>query len=353
MAVALNQGGVLLKNQMLGVIDATTYHKELETLMTHRALAAVPIAGRYRLIDFILSNMVNSNIESVAIFPKNQYRSLMDHLGSGKNWDLNRKRDGLFFFPSPNIEENTNGIGSFFHFEANLDYFYRSKQEFSLIANCFTVINIDFRPILQKHIISGCDITEIRHHGESLQMYLMKTSLLIDLIKTREMTGYTCINDVIRDFHQPYRLCTFEFDGYAKMIDSIQAYFSTSMSILEPHIWKQLFRKDRPIFTKVKDEPPSRYKKGASVSHSMIANGCQIEGVVENSIISRGVKIGKGSIVKNCIIMQKTQIDEECILDSAIVDKDAKIESGTRLVGSAESPFVISKGTVQGALMNS
>ena len=233
---------------MLGVIDATTYHEGLDELMTHRSLAAVPIAGRYRLIDFILSNMVNSDIESVAIFPKSQYRSLMDHLGSGKNWDLNRKRDGLFFFPSPNIERAAKGIGSFVHFGANLDYFYRSKQEYSLIANCFTVINMDFRPVLKKHINSGCDVTEIRQHGHSLQMYLMKTSLLIELIKTRELTGYTCINDVISDIHQPYQLCTYEYDGYAKMIDSIQAYFSTSMAILEPHIWKLLFRKDRPIY---------------------------------------------------------------------------------------------------------
>ncbi len=338
---------------MLGVIDATTFHEGLEVLMTHRSLAAVPIAGRYRLIDFVLSNMVNSNIESVAIFPKYQYRSLMDHLGSGKNWDLNRKRDGLFFFPSSDIEKNTNGIGSFAHFEANLDFFYRSKQKYSLIANCFTVFNMDFRPILQKHIHSGCDVTEIRHQGESMQMYLMKTSLLIELIKTREMTGYTCVNDLVLDRDQPYRLCTHDFDGYAKMIDSIQAYFSTSMSILEPQIWKQLFRTDRPIYTKVKDEPPSRYKKGASVSHSMVANGCQIEGVVENCIISRGVKIGKGSVVKNCIIMQKTQIDEDCILESVIVDKDVKIELGTRLVGATDSPYVIPKGTVQGALMNS
>lgn len=344
---------MLLKNQMLGVIDATTYHEGLEALMTHRSLAAVPIAGRYRLIDFILSNMVNSDIESVAIFPKSQYRSLMDHLGSGKNWDLNRKRDGLFFFPSPNIEGTGKGIGSFIHFEANLDYFYRSKQEYSLIANCYTVFNMDFRPVLKKHILSGCDVTEIRHNGHSLQMYLMKTSLLIELIKTREMTGYTCINDVISDIHQPYQLCTYEYDGYAKMIDSIQAYFTTSMGILDPLIWKQLFRKDRPIYTKVKDEPPSRYKKGASVSHSMVANGCQIEGVVENSIISRGVKIGKGSIVKNCIIMQKTQIEEDCVLESIVVDKDVKIESGSLLVGESNLPYVIQKGTVQGALMNS
>lgn len=342
-----------MKNQLLGVIDATTYHEELSELMTARTLAAIPFAGRYRLIDFVLSNMVNSDIESVAIFPKFQYRSLMDHLGSGKNWDLNRKRDGLFFFPSPSENGEKKRIGSFSHFAINLDYFKRSKQKYALIANCFTVFNMDFRPALKKHILSGCDITEIRHDSGSLQMYLVKTSLLIDLIQTREVTGYTCMNDVVSHFNCPYKLCVYKYDGYAVMIDSIQTYFSTSLSILEQHTWKQLFRKDQPIYTKVKDEPPSKYLKGSAVNHSMIANGCQIEGVVENSIISRGVKIGKGSIVKNCIIMQKSQIGDNCLLDSVILDKDVKIESGVMMNERIESPFVIQKGTVQGVLMNS
>ena len=150
-----------MKRKLLGVIDATTYHEDLEDLLTHRSLAALPFGGRYRIIDFVLSNMVNSGIRSVAIFPKLQYRSLMDHLGSGKNWDLNRKRDGLFFFPSPIIDNDGNKIGSFEHFAANLDFFYRSTQEYSIIANCYTVFNMDFRPILDSYIQADCDITEI------------------------------------------------------------------------------------------------------------------------------------------------------------------------------------------------
>lgn len=342
-----------VKNRLLGVIDATTYHEELEELMIHRSLGAVPFAGRYRLIDFVLSNMVNSDIESVAIFPKFQYRSLMDHLGSGKNWDLNRKRDGLFFFPSPIIEGTSNGIGSFNHFAANLDYFYRSKQEYALIANCYTVFNMDFRPVLDCHIQSGCDVTEIRHQGKSLQMYLIKTSFLIELIKSRDVTGYTCMSDVVSDLNHSYLICSYEYDGFAEMIDSIQKYFHVSLDLLQPQIWKKLFLQERPVYTKVKDEPPTRYLQDAFVRHSMIANGSQIRGNVENSIISRGVKIGKGTVIKNCIIMQKSQIGENCVLESVILDKDVKVESGTVLTGSSQSPFVIRKGTIQGALMNS
>jgi glucose-1-phosphate adenylyltransferase len=343
-----------LKKELLGVIDATTYHEDLEDLITHRALAALPFAGRYRIIDFVLSNMVNSGIRSVAIFPKMQYRSLMDHLGSGKNWDLNRKRDGLFFFPSPIVDFDGNKIGSFENFAANLDFFYRSTQEYSIISNCYTVFNMSFRPILEMHSNSKCDITEIHQKdGGSMEMYLIKTSLLIKLIETRNETGYTCMKDVVHDIQSHYTICNYEYDGYAVMIDSIEKYFSTSMNLLESDVWKKLFIKEQPIFTKVKDEPPTKYIKGSVVKNAMIANGCLISGSVENSIISRGVKIGKGAIIKNCIIMQKCVIEDNCYLDSVILDKDVKVEAGTQLTGTAGTPFVVRKGIQQGALMNS
>ncbi|MFD2446535.1 sugar phosphate nucleotidyltransferase [Bacillus sp. CGMCC 1.16607] len=342
-----------MNRQLLGVIDATAFHEGLEDLMIHRSLAAVPFAGRYRLIDFVLSSMVNSGIRSVAIFPKFQYRSLMDHLGSGKNWDLNRKRDGLFFFPSPNIEGNSQGFGCFQHFAANIDYFNRSIQEYTIISNCYTISNIDYRDVLKKHIESDCDITEITREGRSIGMFMLKTSLLVDLINHRNETGYTTMRDIALDINHSYKICRFEYDGYAVMIDSIQKYFSTSLNMLDPTIWKQVFLKNRPIFTKVKDEPPTRYFKGSVVQNAMIANGCQIEGELENSIIARGVKIGKGSKITNCIILQKCQIGENCILESVILDKDVRVEDGTVMIGTANKPRVIRKGTVQGALIKS
>lgn len=137
------------------------------------------------------------------------------------------------------------------------------------------------------------------------------------------------------------------------MIDSIENYYTTSLNLLQSEVWKELFAKERPIFTKVKDEPPTKYLNGSSVRGSMIANGCIIHGTVENSIVSRGVKIGKGTVIKNCIIMQKCQIEDNCYLDSVILDKDVMIEAGTHLTGSARSPYVVRKGIKQGALMNS
>lgn len=344
--------GTIMRKKLLGVIDATTHYDDLEELTTHRSLAALPFAGRYRLIDFVLSNMVNSGIQSVAIFPKYQYRSLMDHLESGKNWDLNRKRDGLFFFPSPNLDIPSAGIGSFTHFAANLDYLYKSTQEYAVIANCYTIFNMDFQPVLERHIAMGCDITEIVQEGSSLDMYLVKTSLLIELIKTREETGYTCMKDVVNGLSSLTH-CTYEYPEFALNIHSIQSYYEASMQILYPSVWEKLFLTTQPIYTKVKDEPPTRYLKGSSIKHSMIANGCMIDGTVENSIISRGVKIAKGAVIKNSIIMQKCQIGENCVIDSAILDKDVKVEAGTARIGTSQKPLVIRKGTIQGALMNS
>lgn len=342
-----------MNKQLLGVIDATAFHEGLEDLLIHRSLAAVPFAGRYRLIDFVLSSMVNSGIRSVAIFPKFQYRSLMDHLGSGKNWDLNRKRDGLFFFPSPNIEGNSQGFGCFHHFAANMHYFTRSLQKYTVISNCYTVLNMDYKMVLNKHIETGCDITEITKNGQSLGMFILKTSLLVDLINNREETGYTTMRDVVLDINQSLKICRHEYDGFAVMIDSIQKYFSTSLNMLDTTVWKQVFLKNRPIYTKVKDEPPTRYLKGSFVQNAMVANGCQIEGEVENSVIARGVKIEQGTTIKNCIILQKCQIGKNCVLDSVVLDKDVKIEDGTVMVGSPNKPHVIRKGTVQGALIKS
>ncbi|RHW30739.1 glucose-1-phosphate adenylyltransferase [Neobacillus notoginsengisoli] len=333
--------------QLLGVIDAATYHEDLQDLLLHRPVAALPFAGRYRLIDFVLSSMVNSGISSVAIFPKFGYRSLMDHLGSGKNWDLNRKRDGLFLFPaSPMEAERNSGIGCFSHYADNLDFFYRSSQEYTIISNSFTVINTDFRELLQKHLACGCDMTEVYKNGQPLNIYLLKTSLLIDLIESRYETGYDCIKDVFDDMKSPYTFCTYEYEGYARRVDTIKNYYKTSMELLDAQVWTALFKRSQPIFTKVKDEPPSRYYEDSSVKRSLVANGCQLRGVIENSIIARGVVVGRGAVIRNSIIMQKCQIGENCAIDSVILDKDVKVESGTMIEGSPGMPKVYRKSSV-------
>ncbi|QFT90325.1 Glycogen biosynthesis protein GlgD [Bacillus sp. THAF10] len=341
-----------MKQTMLGIIDATIHNEAMKELTEKRSIAAVPFAGRYRLIDFVLSNMVNSDIQSVAIFPRYQYRSLMDHLGSGKQWDLDRKRDGLFFFPSSGSNLDTN-TGSFQHFKENEDFFARSNQEYVVIANSFTVCNMNFKHILNRHIQNKCDITHVVKDEESLDMYVLKKELLVALFMNHEETGYTSIMDVVEDITSGYKICNYEYTEYAAVIDSLESYYKHSLELLNPTVWKQVFVKENPVFTKVKDEPPTSYSKDAYVKNSMIANGAIIEGHVENSIIFRGVKIAKGTVIKNSIVMQKGVIGEKCVLDSVILDKDVRVEANAILTGTKVAPYLVKKGSIQGALMNS
>jgi glucose-1-phosphate adenylyltransferase len=342
-----------LNKRLLGMIDATTYFEDLAELTRHRSAAAIPFGGRYRLIDFVLSNMVNSGIQSVAVFPKYENRSLMDHLESGKNWDLNRKRDGLFIFPSPIIDKPSKVIGAFDNYAANIDFLRRSTQEYTIISKANLIFNMDFDKFLDWHIANGYDLSEVQQNGKPLEIYVIKTQLFIEWIETRYKTGYFGLRDVITDHNSPYRIGHYYYGDYAATVDSVQSYFSASMDMLYLSIWQRLFLKERPILTKVKDEPPTRYGKSAVVSNSMIANGVEINGTVENSIIARGVKIAKGAVVKNSIIMQKSQIGENCVLDHAILDKDVRILPGMTITGTKDAPNILKKGIVQGMWVNS
>ncbi|WP_170008022.1 GlgC family sugar phosphate nucleotidyltransferase [Bacillus fonticola] len=339
-----------MDDQLLGVIDATSYATGMEDLMHHRSLAAVPIAGRYRMIDFILSSMVNSGVNSVAIFPKYQYRSLMDHLGSGRNWDLNRKRDGLFFFPSPQLDDSKKRVGAFQHFQAHIDYFKRSRQTYVIIANCFTLASIDFRPILSWHMNHDCDITDIRKDGKSLEMYIIKRELLMDLVERSEETGFMYMKDVVTSLKHNYSVCLYEYQGRAHMLNSIETFYEQSMDLLKPEIFQQVFRSDFPVYTKVKDEPPTQYTRGSKASQSLIANGCTIAGTVDSSILFRAVTVGENSKVESSIIMQKSLVGNHCHLSHCILDKDVHVEDGTVLIGTKEEPIVLKKGTRQKAV---
>lgn len=354
--IFINLGeGYFLEKKLFGVIDVTNQNEELNYFNTQRSLAAIPFGGRYRLIDFILSSMVNAGIIRVGIFLDVQYRSLMNHLESGKNWDLNRKQGGLYYFPTTSPNETLDGIGNFKHFEDNIDFFYKSKQDYVLIANGLTISNIDFKKILNHHIQYGYEITSINDiHGKPLQMFIINKNLLIRLVETRKLTGYSCLMNVVNDKPHVYKICNYKYEGYAKLIDSVKSYYDANMDLLNMNIWKKIFLKERPIYTNVRDEPPTRYAKGSQVKNSMIANGCQIEGTVENSIIGRSVTIEKGAVVKNSIIMDHCHIASNTVLEKVILDKNVIVKEKTMLFGAESSPFVACKGRViQGELIKS
>jgi len=363
----------MLKN-CLGVINLDENEDKIRELTRNRQLASIPIIGRYRIIDFILSNLTNAGIESIGIFSKMQSRSLIDHLGNGRPWDLNRKIDGLRFFnfttTDPYLDDITN-------FANNIEYLYRSRQEYVIFTSSHMICNIDFKDILKKHIESDCDITmvykkiedadksfcgcEALNIGEKndvlsvgknignrksanigMEIYIMKRELLIYIINECVSTGhYRKVKSYIYGSLDSLKVKSYEFTGYLACINSLKSYYKSSMELLDHKINKELFSLDRPIYTKTNDEIPARYNNDCVVKNSIIANGCLIEGSVENSIIFRKVKVSKGAELKNCIILQNCVIGENAKLYNIITDKHVEIGDNKELRGDISIPLVV------------
>jgi glucose-1-phosphate adenylyltransferase len=368
-----------MKNVM-GVINLVNEPDDLEELTYFRNLASVPFGGRYRLIDFVLSNMVNSGIDNVAVFTQHKYRSLMDHLGSGKQWDLDRKRGGLFVLPS--ILDEPTGIsrGDLFQFYSHRDYFYRGQEEYVIISRSHMVCNVDYRDAVRYHQDMQADITvlykqidedvpakfrrlavkddgrvtvmedhtgRLRTNNISMEMYIMSKALLLDMVESCLAQGYDhFVRDGIMKNIDKLSVYGYKFEGHLGIVNSVQGYYKHSMQLLNPKVWRELFFQKNLIYTKVKDEPPARYLESAAAKNALIANGCIIEGKVENSILFRGVKIGKGAYVKNSIILQNCEIEENVIIENAILDKDVFISRGRVLTGDNKAPFIAAKTKV-------
>jgi len=368
-------------SKMMGVINLINEECDLGGLVQSRCTASVPFGGRYRLIDFTLSNMVNSGVETVAVFAHQRYRSLMDHLGSGKEWDLDRTRSGLFILP-PAVDDPIGFLkGDLYHLYQHRDYFNRSQQQYVLLSRSYMVCNIDLKPALAQHMESGADITVIYNElyedetssarklgidGDgritdiqeatgrllsnkvSMEMYIMDKELLLDLIETTYAKGYDhLVRDGIMKNIDSLHVRGYEHKGYLGIVNSVDNYYRNSIDLLNPEVARELFaNRERNVYTKIKNEPPTRYEGISTARNSLIANGCTIEGLVENSILFRGVKVAKGAIVRNSIVMQGCRIGENAIIENAILDKDGVINRGRMLAGDRHSPFVSVKSRV-------
>lgn len=366
--------------RMMGVINLVNEPDELEELTYSRCVASVPFGSRYRLIDFTLSNMVNSGIENVAVFTQHKYRSLMDHLGSGKEWDLDRKRGGLFILPAVLNEPTGISRGDLYQFYSHRDYFYRAREEYVIITRSQMICNIDYNAVLDYHLEKNADITAVYkkaddnecakfrrmaikedgrvtviedHTGRlrtdniSLEMYVMSKELLLDMVESCLAQGYDHLDrDGIMKNIEKLGVYGYLHEGHTGIVNTIQSYYKHSMQLLNPNILRELFFQNNLIYTKIKDEPPVRFAENAMARNSLIANGCIIEGKVENSILFRGVKIRKGAYVKNSIILQNGQIEENVIIENAILDKDVFISRGRVLSGDKQAPFIASKTKV-------
>lgn len=365
----------MLSNYM-GVLDLNENEQNIKSLTHSRPLASIPIGGRYRIIDFALSNLVNSGITNIGIFTQNNSRSLEDHLGTGKPWDLDRKINGLFVF--------SYGVGNTYLSDLdimknNIEYFYNSRQEYIILSSSYMICNVDFEKaasfyeksgaditIIYKKVSNctknflGCDVLNIDKTGRvmsvgknigiasscniSMEMFIMKKEVFLNLIYSCVKTGYSKnLKEAIYKNLNEYSINSYEFEGYARCVNSINSYYKTNMDMLQLRVSNELFFRNGLIYTKVKDEPPTEYTVNSQVSNALIANGCLIDGKIENSIIFRRVDIGKGSVVKNCIIMQGCHIKDRVKISNVIIDKNVTIESGKELKGDSEFPLVIEK----------
>ncbi|MDK2902830.1 MAG: glucose-phosphate adenylyltransferase [Clostridiales bacterium] len=360
----------------MGVINLDENEDMIQELTRNRLLASIPIAGRYRVIDFILSSLSNAGVENVGIFSKMQCRSLTDHIGDGRPWDLNRRVEGIRVFNFSTLEPRVDDVYSFAN---NIEYFERSAQEYLLLTSSYMVCNIDFNEVMDFHKRSGNDITIVYKHVDDAQdnfflcetldidedgrvegvgrnigkdneadicmeMYLMKKTIFIDLLTECVTSGrFRKIKNAIYSSLDRYKVRAFEYKGYLRCINSLQAYYKASMEMLNPRIYKQLFLDERPIYTKTTTEVPAKYLEGNAVKNSIIGNGSIIEGTVKNSILFRKVHIGKGAVVNNCIIFQGATIGDGCKLTNIIADKYVDIEPGKELKGDKDMPFVVAK----------
>lgn len=364
-------------NNVLGVINLTNRHKVIDTLTNHRCQASVPFGGRYRMIDFLLSSMVNSTIPNVGVFTSKEHRSLIDHLGVGKDWDLYRKQDGLFVFPY-DMPSGLREVSDLAFFHKHIDFFEKSPQQHILLAYGSPIVNIDFKPIFRKHMKSKAAVTLIYKNSDevmkkqwsdyqhillddddivtqlaaphqsfesnhvSLDMLFIKKSLFIDIIKTYYMENVSFM-DVLSKETQNFITKGYRYDGYYAKVESIQDYYSYNMKLLNPEILHELFVEPNETYTKLKDEPPTKYLDTAKVRNSLIANGCIIEGEVENSILFRGVHVKKGASIKNSIVMQKCSIGEFSKLNQSILDKEVIVIPNHEIKGSYKEPYVVAK----------
>ncbi len=328
-------------NELLAIIDASS-RGGFEKLTLHRMPGALPFAGRYRLIDFALSNIKNAGITNVAIFPFGNYRSLQDHVGSGKRWNLDRRRDGLFILPPKNMmlpsEENLTFQRMHEHFE----YFRRSSQMYCLIIPSDIVWNIDFNKVLEDHIASTADITEIMHSNYRLQSYIINKDTLIEYIMNYDTLPYKTINELLLKNKQLTRNL-YKHEPYTKRINDPYTYLRTNLDMLKFEIGRYIFSRKHPILTKEKTAPPARYGKDAYVHDALIGSGSYIRGKIVKSVIGRDCVIKKGAEVSHSVLMSNAIIERNAYVSHAVIDKGVVVKSGTIIEGSKTQPFITQK----------
>ena len=369
-----------------GIIFANLTNKNIPELTAVRTQASVPFGGRYRLVDFVLSSMVNAGIKDVNVITSYNYQSLVDHLGSGKDWDLARRTGGLRVLTPYIASFSTRGTS---RYDTRLDALYsisdalaKTKDEILVVADADAIFNLDLSDMIARHKESGADmtfavkrmtlsgnqseqynlyssdaegnLTEVAAHpkyveGEwdvSMNLWIANRTFLLSAIQDAAAHGFDSLTKgIVARYMDRSDMKVYRYDGFFACPNCLEDYFATSMQLTtDKEMRDSLFNaKNQPVITKVRNSPSTQYVEGSSVKNSMIADGCVIEGTVENCILFRGVRVEKGGVVKNCILFQDTMVGEGSYLNCVITDKNVAIRNGVMLSGHPSKPFYIDK----------
>ena len=373
------------KAEALGIIFPNSYDSLVPELVTERLMASIPFASRYRMCDFMISSMVHCGIDNISILVRKNYHSLMDHLGSGREWDLTRKNGGLNIVPPYAQKQVKVYEGRIEALESIRGYLKKQTEKYVIMTDSNIAVNFDFNDLLHAHIESGADATVVYRKQEipkplikqstealdlyyalgvngdnvskiyinptekgemnfCLNIYVVERELLIRMIDDAFVHGYTSfVRDILERQIEHLDVRGYCYDGYVAEIHDMKSYFEENMKLLEEENLNALFSGNQ-IYTKIRDDNPTRYINGSKAQNVMVADGCVIEGDVENSILFRGVHIGKGAKVKNCVLMQDTIVEANASVEYVITDKDVTITEGKSLTGNDSFQVFVAKG---------
>ena len=366
-------------NGMHGIIFSYEKRNDLRELGEIRSAASIPFGGRYRAVDFALSNLVNAGVTDVGIVLHGRYQSMLDHLGTGKVWDLSRKRGGLRVLPPFNYQKDWGVMpfrGKIEALAGVRTYLDTIRQDYVALMDGDLVVNLPLADIFEEHVKSGADvtvvcgndsfatedgtyfeknsegrITEVLYNLHTprgyrgLEVYILSTQLLKDLVDECAAKDQFSWRKELQTRKDSLYLRSYIWSGFAAQIRSVQEYYDRSMQLLNPAIRAELFCPERPIRAKGADKSSTYLGPEGKCVNSLVADGCRIEGTVENSILFPGVVVEAGAVVRNCVLFKETVVRRDAQLSYIIADKDVEVLSNRTLMGHATYPIVLAKGS--------
>ena len=366
---------------MAKAIGLVNLHSDVDFvgLTERRPVASVSFLGRYALIDFVLSNMSNSTIDAVGVLIQKKPRSLFKHLAGGNSWNFNSKAGGVSFLYNERYANNPNYNHDINNLIENIAFLEANSADYVVIAPAHIITTMDYSDVIENHEKAGAEVTMVykkvhdaneayigcdcltvkdkivtkveRNKGSrkdrsiSLETYVINRKELLEIMKkAHKISAFYDLKDILGYLCDEKQIHTYEYKGYARCLDSTEAYFKYSLEMLDIDISSRVFKSNWPIYTNTNDTPPTKYLENANVKKSFVANGAVIDGTVENSILGREVTIGKGAVIKNCVIFSGSKIAPGAVLENVIIDKRAKVEKKLELKGTETSPLYIKEG---------